>query len=65
MGDFYRKTFTRIEALEALKPMNEDMGPGDEEWGYTDYSTMSNEELGAELCLSGTIHDDDFDKVVD
>jgi hypothetical protein len=58
----YSIVFSRKEALEILKAMEEDNDLDDEDKQLWD--SMSNEELGDELCLSGCIHDESFDKVI-
>lgn len=55
--------FPRSQAEALLKTLEDDNGDSD----ITPYnfSEMSNEELEEELCLSGTIHDELMDGVVD
>jgi len=52
------KTFTRTEAIKALQS-NQD--PEDE----TNFEDLTLKQLEEELCLSGVIHDEDLDKVVE
>lgn len=52
----------RADAIVLLERLNDpdDMEPED----MTDYSAMTNEQLLEEICLSGTIHDEDIDAVI-
>jgi hypothetical protein len=57
-----KETFTRSQAIAIMLDMDDpDMDPEDKQ----DYETMTNEELGSELCSSGYIHDEDFGGVFD
>ncbi len=53
----------RLQAISMLEDLAEDCD--DEECESRDYPAMSNEELEAEICLSGLIHDFDLDGVFD
>lgn len=54
-----KKVFTRKEAIKILSDMNQE---AIEEYDAMpeDFDSMDNEELEAELCLSGYIHDEDM-----
>jgi hypothetical protein len=59
---FWRVQFTRSEAIEHLLRLQKDNEDFDIE--PFDFSTMSNEDLGDELCSSGMVHDTNFDSVI-
>jgi hypothetical protein len=52
----------REEAIQMLTEINEDMDLDEED--MTDYSTLSNEELAGELCMSGLFADLTFGKEI-
>lgn len=59
-----KKTFRRDEVIRILTEIDLLCKGGDDE-EVEDFSSMDNEQLGAELCLSGYVHDAEFDRVVD
>jgi len=56
---------TRSEAISSLRQLEDDQFPDGEEYFIPNYTSMTNEELRDELCLSGTYHDTKLDAVVD
>ena len=59
------RTFTRTEAIELLKQLADSQFGDPDEYDNPDPTTLSNEELEEELCLSGVVHDNDILGVVD
>ncbi|MBS1722871.1 MAG: hypothetical protein JSS66_07955 [Armatimonadetes bacterium] len=57
--------FSRAEAIQIVKAIGQDSELFGEPEETEDYCAMTNEELEAELCLSGYIHDTDFGGVHD
>jgi hypothetical protein len=58
-------TFTREAAIKELKTLEDDEDFDEEDCFSEDYNTMTNEELEAELCLAGFVHDEDMKGVFD
>lgn len=54
-------TAKRADVIAALKGLQD---PDEEEEGQ-DYDSMSNDDLLGEVCLSGLVHDEDIDAVID
>lgn len=57
------RAFSRASALNALRELDEqnDIDPED----AVEYASMDNDELEAEICLSGIVHDTDMVGVFD
>jgi len=57
------QTFTRPQAIANLKVLDEDGA----DYGVepTEYASMSNDELEAEICMAGIVHDADMKGVFD
>jgi len=56
--------FLRTDAIRVLSEMQDDADYLDDS-DRTNFAEMSNEDLEAELCLSGIIHDEDMGGVFD
>lgn len=54
------QAFTRQQAIANLKALDEEATGGD---AY--YSAMSNEDLEAEICMAGIVHDENMKGVFD
>jgi len=53
-----KQWFTREEAIAIMEKIDADMD--DDEVEKVLYHVLSNDDLEAELCLSGYIHDEDM-----
>ena len=59
------RTYTRSEAVQLLNQLTESQFGDPDEYDDPDPTTLTNEELEEELCLSGVVHDEDMAGVVD